>query len=110
MKKNLASTTRTLLKAKIAKYLLEDEVIMNWSVLNKSILILILGSLVHIFWIFWKSFVLLSPNLWNFVDLALLQLQLKLDILVFCLLILMILPCVFWSKKSGHNNGCPIYQ
>ena len=109
MKKNLPPNPLTSLKAKIAKYLLEDEVIMNWSVLNKSILILILGSLVHIFWIFWKSFVLLSPNLWNFVDLALLQLQLKLDILFFCLLILMILPCVFWSKKSGHNNGCPIY-
>lgn len=107
MKKNLASTTRSSFKAKIAKYLLEDEVIMNWSVLNKSILILILGSLVHIFWIFWKSFVLLSPNLWNFVDLALLQLQLKLDILFFCLLILMILPCVFWSKKKWAQQWLP---
>ena len=48
MKKNLPPNPLTSLKAKIAKYLLEDEVIMNWSILNKCILILILGSLVHI--------------------------------------------------------------
>jgi len=73
MKKNLPPNPLTSLKAKIAKYLLEDEVIMNWSVLNKCILILILGSLVHIIWIIWKSFILLSPNLWNFVHLPLLK-------------------------------------
>ena len=95
MKKNLPPNPLTLLKAKIAKYLLEDEVIMNWSILNKCILILILGSLVHIIWIIWKSFILLSPNLWNFVHLPLLKLQLKLDILFYCLLILMVFPCAY---------------
>lgn len=107
MKKNLPPNPLTLLKAKIAKYLLEDEVIMNWSILNKCILILILGSLVHIIWIIWKSFILLSPNLWNFVHLPLLKLQLKLDILFYCLLILMLFPCAYWHKKRWAQQWLP---
>lgn len=107
MKKNLPPNPLTSLKAKIAKYLLEDEVIMNWSILNKCILILILGSLVHIIWIIWKSFILLSPNLWNFVHLPLLKLQLKLDILFFCLLILMVFPCAYWHKKKWAQQWLP---
>lgn len=107
MKKNLPPNPLTLLKAKIAKYLLEDEVIMNWSILNKCILILILGSLVHIIWIIWKSFILLSPNLWNFVHLPLLKLQLKLDILFYCLLILMVFPCAYWHKKRWAQQWLP---
>ncbi|MBP7894980.1 MAG: GGDEF domain-containing protein [Acinetobacter sp.] len=97
----------TSLKAKIAKYLLEDEVIMNWSILNKCILILILGSLVHIIWIIWKIFILFSPNLWNFVHLPLLKLQLKLDILFCCLLILMVFPCAYWHKKRWAQQWLP---
>lgn len=107
MKKNLASNTRSSFKAKIAKYLLEDEVIMNWSILNKCILILILGSLVHIIWIIWKIFILFSPNLWNFVHLPLLKLQLKLDILFCCLLILMVFPCAYWHKKRWAQQWLP---
>ncbi|OTG96777.1 GGDEF domain-containing protein [Acinetobacter sp. ANC 4654] len=87
--------------------MLEDEVIMNWSVLNKCILILILGSLVHVIWIIWKSFILLSPNLWDFVHLPLLKLQLKLDILFFCLLIIMIFPCTYWHKKKWAQQWLP---
>ncbi|KAB0651737.1 GGDEF domain-containing protein [Acinetobacter bohemicus] len=87
--------------------MLEDEVIMNWSILNKCILILILGSLVHIIWIIWKSFILLSPNLWNFVHLPLLKLQLKLDILFCCLLILMVFPCAYWHKKRWAQQWLP---
>ena len=107
MKKNFPPNPLTSLKAKIAKYLLEDEVIMNWSILNKCILILILGSLVHIIWIIWKSFILLSPNLWNFIHLPLLKLQLKLDILFCCLLILMVFPCAYWHKKRWAQQWLP---
>ncbi|SDY55264.1 GGDEF domain-containing protein [Acinetobacter kyonggiensis] len=107
MKKNLPPNPLTSLKAKIAKYLLEDEVIMNWSVLNKCILILILGSLVHVIWIIWKSFILLSPNLWDFVHLPLLKLQLKLDILFCCLLIIMVFPCTYWHKKKWAQRWLP---
>ena len=107
MKKNLPPNPLTSLKAKIAKYLLEDEVIMNWSILNKCILILILGSLVYIIWIIWKIFILFSPNLWNFVHLPLLKLQLKLDILFCCLLILMVFPCAYWHKKKWAQQWLP---
>ncbi len=107
MKKKLTPNPLTSFKAKIAKYLLEDEVIMNWSVLNKCILILILGSLVHVIWIIWKSFILLSPNLWNWVHLPLLKLQLKLDILFCCLLILMVFPCASWHKEKWARQWLP---
>jgi diguanylate cyclase (GGDEF)-like protein len=107
MNKKLTPNTLNLFKAKIAKYLLEDEVVMNWSVLNKCILILILGSLVHAIWIVWKSFILISPNLWHFVNLPLLKLQLKLDILFFCLFIVMIYPCAYWYKKEWVQQWLP---
>ena len=107
MKKNLIPSILPSFKTKIAKYLLEDEVVMNWSVLNKCILILILGSLVHAIWIVWKSFILISPNLWHWVNLPLLKLQLKLDILFFCLLIVMIYPCAYWYKKKWVQQWLP---
>ena len=63
MKPTFSPNLSSSLQEKIAKYLIEDEVVMNWSVLNKCILMLVLASLVHVIWIVWKVFVLLSPEL-----------------------------------------------
>ncbi|MCG2607937.1 GGDEF domain-containing protein [Acinetobacter sp. SM34] len=94
-------------KEKIAKYLLEDGVVMNWSVLNKCILMLILGSAVHMIWIIWKVFVLLSPEVWHWVNLPLLKLQLELNILILTIFIGLIYPCSAWRKKAWVQQWLP---
>lgn len=94
-------------KEKIAKYLLEDGVVMNWSVLNKCILMLILGSAVHGIWIIWKVFVLLSPEVWHWVNLPLLKLQLGLNILSLMVFIDLIYPCSVWRKNAAVQQWLP---
>lgn len=94
-------------KEKIAKYLLEDGVVMNWSILNKCILMLILGSAVHGIWIIWKVFVLLSPEVWHWVNLPLLKLQLGLNILSLMVFIDLIYPCSVWRKNAAVQQWLP---
>ncbi|NNH38263.1 GGDEF domain-containing protein [Acinetobacter terrae] len=107
MKQTFSPNLSSSLKEKIAKYLIEDEVVMNWSVLNKCILMLILGSLVHVIWIVWKVFVLLSPNVWHWVNLPLLKLQLGLNILTLMVFIGLIYPCSVWRKKPAVQRWLP---
>ncbi|NNH87282.1 GGDEF domain-containing protein [Acinetobacter terrae] len=107
MKQTFSPNLSSSLKEKIAKYLIEDEVVMNWSVLNKCILMLILGSLVHVIWIVWKVFVLVSPNVWQWVNLPLLKLQLGLNILTLMVFIGLIYPCSVWRKKPPVQQWLP---
>lgn len=64
---------QALSKQKIRKYMLEGEVIMNWNILKKCVLMLFLGAAVHLTWIIWKSFVLLTPSVWQWVNVPLVQ-------------------------------------
>jgi len=107
MKQTFSPNLSSSFKEKIAKYLIEDEVVMNWSVLNKCILMLILGSLVHVIWIIWKVFVLLSPHVWHWVNLPLLKLQLGLNILTLVVFIGLIYPCSVWRKKPAVQQWLP---
>ncbi|MGE8560020.1 MAG: GGDEF domain-containing protein [Acinetobacter sp.] len=107
MKPTFSPDITSSFQEKIAKYLIEDEVVMNWSILNKCILMLILGSLVHVIWIVWKIYVLLSPDLWQWVNLPLLKLQLGLNILSLMVFIGMIYPCSMWRKKAWVQRWFP---
>ncbi|CAB1207280.1 Diguanylate cyclase DosC [Acinetobacter bouvetii] len=80
---------------------------MNWSVLNKCILMLILGSLVHVIWIVWKVFVLITPDLWQWINLPLLKFQLGLNILILITFIALIYPCSVLRKKVWVQNCLP---
>ena len=72
--------------------MLEGEVIMNWNILKKCVLMLFLGAAVHLTWIIWKSFVLLTPSVWQWVNVPIVQLQLTLNSIFFILLLLLIWP------------------
>ena len=89
-----------ILRNKITQYLLEDEVVMNWSILKKCMLMLILGSAIHLIWIVWKAAIILSPDLWQWVNLPLVKSQLWTNIVFFVLLIALIWPCYAW--KNSH--------
>lgn len=95
----ISSARHGLQKYKITQYLLENEVVMNWNILKKCILMLVLGSAVHVTWIIWKSFVLLMPELWQWVELPLLKQQLGLNIVFLVLMLAIIYPCYAWAHK-----------
>ncbi|KQC97293.1 hypothetical protein APD01_11880 [Acinetobacter soli] len=45
--------------------------IINWTVLEKCKLIILLSSGMILSWIIWKLFVLLHPELWKYVNIRL---------------------------------------
>lgn len=47
---------------------MNNSVMMNWSNLNKSILVLILGGLAHILWIMWFLYSSLTPSLQHWMN------------------------------------------
>lgn len=98
-----------ILNRKITKYLVEDEVVMNWSILKKCILMLILGAAIHFIWIIWKVFVLLSPQLYQWVNIPLIKFQLGLNASVLILLIVMIYPCYAWSHRQWVKLLLPYF-
>lgn len=88
----------------IIKYFVEDEVVMNWNVLKKSILILCLGAAIHAVWIIWKLLVLSVPELRQWINVPLLQQQLPVNVLFLILHIVLIYPCYalqqqLWVKR-----------
>lgn len=92
---------------KILKYMLEDEVVMNWNILKKCALMLFLGAAVHLTWIIWKSFVLLTPSVWQWVNVPSVQSQLILNSIFFMLLLLLIWPCFAWQHKRWVKLALP---
>lgn len=94
-------------KHKIIQYMLEDEVIMNWNILKKCVLMLILGAAVHLTWIIWKSIILLSPSLDQWVNVPLVQCQLIMNCFFFVALLLMIWPCYAWQHKRWVRRILP---
>ena len=107
MKPTFSPNLSSSLQEKIAKYLIEDEVVMNWSVLNKCILMLVLASLVHVIWIVWKVFVLLSPELGHWINLPLLRFQLGLNIFSLIVFIGLIYLCSVWRKNVRAQQWLP---
>ena len=89
MKKKL-TIHETIFKKNLGKYLIDDEVVMNWNILKKCMLMLILGAMVHLTWIIWKSFILFTPTLWPWVNLTLLKSQQMLNSFFLFLLICLI--------------------
>src|SRR5690554_3041841 len=100
MKSRIAHSAVPTFKYKVTRYLLEKEVVMNWSTLNKCILMLFLGSLIHVIWAIWKSVVLLTPELWRWVNLALLKQQLVINLFGLFVFISMIGICHYFRKQD----------
>lgn len=94
-------------REKIIQYVMEEEVIMNWDVLKKSIMILALGAAIHVVWIVWKLFVMAMPELVQWVNLPLMQTQLKLNLVFLVLHLLLIYPCIYWKHSNTAQKILP---
>jgi diguanylate cyclase (GGDEF)-like protein len=91
--KRISPVLEKLLRHRITKYLVEDEVVMNWGILKKCILMLALGCGVHLTWLGWDIFVLLHPEYWQYVQLSQVQSQVILNSSFLLILLALIYPC-----------------
>lgn len=97
--KRISPIFQPVFKQKIAKYLIEDEVVMNWGILKKCILILALGCGIHLTWLIWDIFVLTHPEYWQYVNIHVVRSQVQLNALFLVTLLLLIYPCY---RYQGH--------
>ncbi len=86
----------------------EHEPLINWNMLRKTILLLILASLMSLFGIIWDSFVLLNSMTWQWVNLPLVRSKLWTNLIMLCVFLSMIIPCYFYKDKKWVQNIIPI--
>lgn len=101
------SISKKLNKNKLSQYLLEEEVIMNWSTLKKCILMLALACSIHIAWLSWDAFILLNPQYWHVVNIEFVRIQFVLNS-IFCLALLgLIYPCYALQDRIWVQRFLP---
>lgn len=86
----------------------EHEPLINWNMLKKCILLLILASLISLFGIIWDSFVLLNPFTWQWVNLPLVRSKLWTDVIMLFVFLSLIMPCFIYKDKSWVQEIIPI--
>ena len=99
--------SQSVLKHKITKYLVEDEVIMNWGILKKCILMLVLGCGIHLSWLAWDIFVILHPEYWSLINIDIVDSQLQLNAIFFLILLLLIYPCYKYQGNKSVERYLP---
>ena len=91
------------LAKKMISYI-QSNIIMSWSNIHKCILVLVLAILIHLIWIMWKVYILITPTLWQWLNISLLKNQLMINIIsIICLTILIIIS-IFNHKKAWINH------
>ncbi|MEG0029590.1 GGDEF domain-containing protein [Acinetobacter sp.] len=104
---SLASSSKKLNKNKLSHYLLEKEVIMNWSTLKKCILMLVLACIIHIAWLGLDSFILLNPQYWQVVNLDIVRIQFVLNSIFLLILSGLIYPCYVLHDRVWVQRFLP---
>lgn len=79
---------------------MKNSVLMNWSNLNKSIVVLTAGSLAHLLWLLWYLYASLSPSLQHWMNLNYFHFNLTCLTLSFFLHLILIYPCIY--LKDNH--------
>lgn len=89
------------------QHLFNSNIIMNWSNIHKSIMMLFLILGVHFVWIAWKFLIISEPKFWQWVNLPLLKTQVYLNIYTALLVSCLIIFCYFFQKKPWVNTILP---
>ncbi|ESK53818.1 MAG: GGDEF domain-containing protein [Moraxellaceae bacterium] len=84
------------------------EPLINWNMLKKCILLLILASFMSLFGIIWDSFVLLNPITWQWVNLPLVWSKFWTNLLMLVVFLSLIVPCYFYKHKKWVQEIIPI--
>lgn len=85
----------------------DSNIIMNWTSLHKCILILFLTIALQFSWIAWKVFIVLNPEIWQWVNISLIRSQLILNTASTILLFFLIAFCYFFQDKKWANTYLP---
>lgn len=86
----------------------EHHIVVNWTILKKSILLLILAAFMNLFWISWDIFVLLNTQYYEWVHLNLVHSQLWTSLLMLVILLLLIIPCHLFREQLWAQSILPI--
>lgn len=88
----------------------EHEPLINWNMLKKTTLLLILAAFMTVFWIIWDCFVLLNPVTWQWVNLSLIRSKLWTNVIMLMVFSSLIIPCYFYKNKSWAHDVIPIFS
>ncbi|EPG42560.1 MULTISPECIES: GGDEF domain-containing protein [Acinetobacter] len=86
----------------------EHHIVVNWTILKKSILLLILAAFMNLFWISWDIFVLVNPQYSEWVHLNLVRSQLWTSLIMLGILLLLIIPCHIFREQLWAQSFLPI--
>lgn len=86
----------------------EHHIVVNWTILKKSILLLILAAFMNLFWISWDIFVLINPQYNQWVHLNLVRSQLWTSLIMLVVLLLLIIPCHLFKEQLWAQSILPI--
>ena len=86
----------------------EHHIVVNWTILKKSILLLILAAFMNLFWISWDIFVLINTQYYEWVHLNLVRSQLWTSLLMLVVLLLLIIPCHLFREQLWAQSILPI--
>ncbi|MCH7335692.1 GGDEF domain-containing protein [Acinetobacter sp. NIPH 2699] len=86
----------------------EHEPLINWNMLKKSILLLILAAFMTIFGIIWDSLILLNPITWQWVNVPLVYSKLWTNVIMLFVFLSLIVPCYRYKDKAWAHEIIPI--
>ncbi|MEX5367946.1 GGDEF domain-containing protein [Acinetobacter haemolyticus] len=86
----------------------EHEPLINWNMLKKSILLLILAAFMTLFGIVWDVLVLLNPVTWQWVNLPLIWSKLWTNLIMFFVFLGLIVPCYVFKDRAWASEVIPI--
>ncbi len=107
--KPISPVLQALFKYDITKYLVEEEVVMNWGVLKKCILMLALGCGIHVSWLIWDIFVLLNPQYWQYVNISIVRQQVNTNSIFLLILLFLIYPCYKFRNNLQVERYLPFF-
>ena len=82
------------------KALFDDPCILNWNNIQRCILMFGLFILVKFFWILWKVYIYLTPEVQNFVNMSTMALQLRIELLSVLLAAIFIIVLLYFSNQT----------
>lgn len=88
-------------------YFMKNSVLMNWSNLNKSILMLVLGGIDHALWIAWYVFSSSSPVFQQWMNPDYFKVHFPLTVILCLLSFVLILPCHYFRHYPFFQRYFP---
>lgn len=85
------------------KAMLDDPCILNWNNIQRCILMFGLFLLVKTFWILWKGYIYLTPEVQNFIHMPVMVFQLKVELTSFVVASIFIIILLYFSDRTDSK-------